>query len=163
MLFFLIKTFRKKAAVVVTCLALITAVYQAQISAQVFYTDQVRYNDDVHFAGELNKLITQAQPEDKQLPVALIGKYFTVSRFQENSFFLDGEIIGSSVFTGHGRQTTLPGLAFMKSLGYNFERASDDQINRAFMEAVMMPPYPDPECVKRVDDFIVVRISEQLY
>jgi hypothetical protein len=161
MLFFLGKTFKKKAAVVVACLALVSAAYQAQISAQLFYSDQMRYNDDVHLAYELNNLIIQAQPADRKLPVALIGKYNTNSRLHAN--FLEGEIIGSSVFTGHGRQTTVPGLAFMKSLGINFDMPNDTQLNQAIREAVSMPVYPEPGCVKRMRDFIVIRISETLY
>ena len=163
MFFFLIGTYRKKAAVIVTCLALITAMYQAQISAQLFYSDQMRYNEDVRFAYELNNLITRAQPNNKNLPVAIAGNYDTASRFHSN--FLEGEEVGRSVFGAGGSisQSTVNGLAFMKSLGINFDVPDNDQLEKALKEAAYLFPYPDPGCIKRTQDFIVIRISDNLY
>jgi hypothetical protein len=153
MLFYLIRICKKKAAAVVACLSLLVAVYQAQTSAQLFYSDQIRYNEDVRFAYDLNNLITQVQPENEKLPVVLVGKYHTASCFQAN--FLQGEVIGHSFFEEVGR----PDL-FMKSLGINFDRPNETQMEQAFKEAISMPQYPDPGCVKRMQDYIVVRISE---
>jgi hypothetical protein len=163
MLFFLIKTYKKKAALVVTCLTLLTAVYQAQISAQLYYSDQMRYNEDVRVAYELNNLITREQPVNRKLPVALVGKYNVSSRFHAN--FLYGEEPGVSFF-GAGRGisvSTRCGLHFMSTLGINFDMPNNSQLERALKEAATIPPYPDPGCVKRMRDFIVVRLSETLY
>ena len=163
MLFYLIRTYKKKAAFIVTCLSLIIAVYQAEITAQLFYSDQLRYNEDVRLTYELNSLITQVQPENEKLPVVLVGKYQTASRYQAN--FLEGEVIGHSVFewARDSSTTTKRGLFFMRSLGINFDMPEETKIEPAFKEAVSMPPYPDPNCVKRMQDCIVVRISETLY
>jgi hypothetical protein len=162
MFFFLIKTYKKKTAVVATCLALLAAAYQAQISAQLFYSDQLRYNEDVRIAYELNDLITRAQPENKKLPVAFVGRYNTATRFQAN--FLQGDVIGYSFF-GAGTSvefTTVEIWAFMKTLGMNFDMASRHG-DQALKEAATIPPYPDPGCVKQMKDFIVVRLTENLY
>jgi len=163
MIFFIIKHSIKKIAVIVACLTLFVAVYQAEITAQLFYSDQMRYNEDVRFAYDLNNLITQIQPADRKLPVAIVGKYQTASRFYTN--FLPGDIVGLSVFE-IGRATyarTAHGLAFMKSLGINFDMPNEKQLQQAHKEAASIPPYPDPGCVKRMQDYIVVRISETLY
>ncbi|MDR2731239.1 MAG: hypothetical protein LBB81_10140 [Treponema sp.] len=164
MFFYLIRTYKKKAAFIVTCLSLFIAVYQAEITAQLFYSDQIRYNEDVRLAYDLNNLITQVQPENEKLPVVLTGKYLTASRLQTN--FLKGEVIGYSFFEfefpSH-KQPTARGLAFMKSLGINFDMPDEIQIEQALKEAVSMPPYPDPGCVIRMRDCIVVRISEDLF
>jgi hypothetical protein len=158
-----IKAYKKKMAVVVACLALLSAAYQAQISAQLYYSDQMRYNEDVRLAYELDNLITQVQPKGKKLPVALAGLYHSGSRFHAN--FLEGEMLGNSVFRQGPSiyQSTDGGLAFMKSLGINFDMPNNSQLNQALREAASMPAYPDPGCVKRTRDFIVVRISETLY
>ena len=164
MLFYLIMHYKKKAAVVVSCLVLLTAVYQAQITAQLFYSDHIRYNEDVRFAYELDKLITRVQPVSEKLPVVLAGEYKAAPRFQSN--FLQGEVIGHSFFEWDlhlPNNPTSRGLLFMKSLGIHFDMPDDRQLEQALTESVMMPPYPDPDCVKRMDDFIVVRISETLY
>jgi hypothetical protein len=162
MLFYLIRICKKKTVAVVTCLSLLVAAYQAQISAQLFYSDQVRYNEDVRFAYELNNLITQVQPDDKKLPVVLIGMYQGAKRFQTN--FIQGEFIGRSIFEWSDKPSdiTVSGINFMRSLGINYEIAEENQIEQALKEAVLMPPYPDPGCVKRMQDYIVVKMSETM-
>jgi hypothetical protein len=163
MLFYLIRTYKKKAALIVTCLSLLIAVYQAEVTAQLLYSDQLRYNEDVRLAFDINNLITQVQPENKKIPVVLVGKYQTSSRFQAN--FLKGDVIGHSVFEWamNPSDTTECSLAFMKSLGINFDMPNENQIEQGLKEAVSMPSYPNPSCVKRMQDYIVVRISETLY
>jgi len=164
MFFYLIRTYKKKAAVIVTCLALLAAVYQAEITAQLFYSDQIRYNEDVRFAHELNNLITQVQPVNEKLPVVLVGRYQHALRFHTN--FIQGQAVGRSFFEWNylsPGSSTERGLTFMKSLGINFDMPDEIQIEQAFKEAVSMPPYPDPGCVRRMQDFIVVRISETMY
>jgi len=163
MLFYLIRIYKKKAALIVTCLSLLVAVYQAEITAQLFYSDQIRYNEDVRLAYELNNLIMQVQPRNRKLPVVLIGQYKISLQFREN--FLQGDAIGHSVFDleKDPYETTGRGLSFMRSLGKNFDMPDENQIEQAFKEATSMPPYPDPGCVRRMQDYIVVRISEKMY
>jgi len=163
MIFYLIISYKKRVAFIITCFALLAAVYQAQITAQLFYSDQVRYNEDIRLSYELNDLITQVQPDNEKLPVALIGKYQMASIFRTN--FLQGEALGHSVYEWAivPPDTTSRGLAFMKSLGFYYDVPSADQLDQAHKEAMLMPAYPDPGCVKRMRDFIVVRISETLY
>jgi hypothetical protein len=50
----------------------------------------------------------------------------------------------------------------MKTLGIFYDYPDDAQLNRAFKEVAQMPAYPDSGCAKRVQDVIVVRISEDL-
>jgi hypothetical protein len=164
MFFYLIISYKKRVASVITCLALLAAVYQAQITAQLFYSDQMRYNEDVRLSYELNDLITQVQPDNEKLPVALIGRYQTASRFHAN--FLQGETLGHSFFEWDFSKPPNPtarGLAFMKSLGFYHDIPNGEQIDQAIKEVILMPAYPDPGCVRRVGDFIVVKISETLY
>ncbi|MCL1837506.1 MAG: hypothetical protein FWG46_08165, partial [Treponema sp.] len=164
MLFFLIKKFKKKAAAVVACLTLLVAAYQAQITAQLFYSDQMRYNEDVRLAHELNNLIVKAQTGNRKLPVVLVGRYHMAPRFHAN--FLQGEVIGRSVFetgTDSAFKTTGRAQAFMKSLGMHFDMPTEAQAEQAYNEAITMPPFPDPLCIKVMRDYVVIRISETLY
>jgi len=167
MLFYLIRTYKKKAATIVTCLSLIIAVHQAQITAQLFYSDQMRYNEDVRLAYELNHLITGVQSKTEKLPVVFTGAYMVSSQFKAN--FIRGESIGGSFFDVSFRfpkntiRRTYIVLAFMRSLGINYAMPNENQIERAIKEAASMPPYPDSNCVKRMQDYIVVRLSEDMY
>jgi hypothetical protein len=167
MLFYLIGTYKKKAAAVVACLSLLIAVHQAEITAQLFYSDQIRYNEDVRLAYELNNLIAQVQPENEKLPVVITGSYHPSSRFQTN--FIKGGSIGYSFFELMENQfkntaiQTGTAFAFMRSLGINFDMPNENQIEQAIKEAASIPPYPNPGCVKRMQDYIVVRLSEDLY
>jgi hypothetical protein len=168
MFFYLIESYshKKKIATVIVCVALLTAVHQAEITAQLFYSDNMRYNEDVRLAFELDKLITRAQPDNKKLPVALIGKYEAASRFRSN--FLQGESLGLSMFECDFAKSkpysdvTHYGLAFMKTLGIFYDEPNDAQLDKVFKEAALMPAYPDSGCVKRVQDIIVVRISKDI-
>ena len=164
MLFYLINSNTKKIAFIVTCLALLTAAYQGQITAQLHYSDQMRYNEDVRFAYELNTLILQAQLDGEKLPVAFVGRRRTTDIFFPE-YFLPGEIIGRSNFelVENHYATTARGLAFMKNIGINFNIPDESQLEQAFEEAMLMPSYPDPGSVRRKQDFIVVRISDILY
>jgi hypothetical protein len=161
MLFYLIISYKKRVAAVIACLVLFIAVHQAQITAQLFYSDQLRYNEDVRLSSELNDLITQVQPDNGKLPVALIGRYEMASMFRTN--FLQGEALGRSVYECDFSDATGSGLAFMKSLGFYYDMPNEDQLNQAHKEAALMSAYPNPGCARRVGDFIVVRISETLY
>jgi hypothetical protein len=163
MLYYLIRTYKKKLAVGVACLSLFVAVYQMKTTAQLFFSDYMQYNDDVRFAYGLNNLITQVQPNNERLPVVLCGLYQGVSRFQPN--FIRGEVIGVSSF-GQGSNslgTTIYALSFMNSLGIYFDMPDKNQAERAFTEVALLSSYPDPDCARRMHDFIVVRISETLY
>jgi hypothetical protein len=163
MLYYLIRAYKNKLAAGVACLSLLVAVYQMKTTAQLFFSDYMQYNDDVRFANELNNLITQVQHYNEKLPVILCGLYQGVSRFQPN--FLRGEVIGVSSF-GQGSNslgTTIYALSFMNSLGIYYDMPDKSQAEQAFTEAVFMPPYPDPDCARRMQDLIVVRISETLY
>jgi hypothetical protein len=163
MLYYLIRTYKKKLSLGVVCLSLLTAVYQMKTTAQLFFSDYMQYNDDVRFAYELNNLIEQVQPYNEKLPVVLCGLYQGNSRFQPN--FVRGEAIGVSSF-GQGSNplgTTIYALSFMNSLGIYFNMPDKNQAEQAFKEVALMPSYPDPDCAKRMQGFIVVRMSETLY
>jgi len=109
-------------------------------------------------------LILQAQPKGGKLPVVLLGSYKASSRFQAN--FLQGDIIGTSSF---GVKTKSPyymtryALDFMGSLGINFDMPNREQMERALNEVMFMPAYPDPGCVRRIENFILVRLSDSMY
>jgi len=127
----------------------------------------MRYNEDVRLAYELNNSIMRIQPENEKLPVVITGRYRVSSQFQNN--FIKGGYIGYSFFEmveNRYKSTathTLIILAFMKILGINFDIPNENQMKRAIKEAASMPPYPNPGYVKCMQNYIVVRLSENMY
>jgi hypothetical protein len=153
MFFFLIKNYSKKSCIALVCFALFTAAYQAQITAQLFYSDQLRYNEDVRLAYEIRDIIG-----NENLPIAIVGKYIVAEKFHAN--FLQGDVIGHSCFEwGDVGDVTERGLNFMHSLGINFNAPNNEQIERAIYEATYMPSYPNSGFVKKLPDVIVVKLS----
>jgi hypothetical protein len=153
----LMNRYKKFIATIFGCIVLITAIYQAQITAQLFYSDYMRYQDDIRLALELDGRITQAQDDTDKLPVAIIGKYRTASRFKTN--FLQGEVIGHSFFEWDGNSTPR-GLAFMRTLGIQYERPNAALMNLAEEESASMPSYPASGYVKRLPEVVVVKLSD---
>jgi len=152
MFFLFIKNCSKKFSIAIICFALFTAVYQSQITAQLFYSDQLRYNEDVRLAYEIAN-----QLDNENLPVVIIGKYKVAEKFHAN--FLQGDVIGHSFFEW-GNVEELRGLNFMRCLGINFNVPNEEQIERAISEAVYMPSYPNPGYVKKLPDMVVVKLLD---
>jgi hypothetical protein len=101
--------------------------------------------------------------EAGNLPLALIGKY--QPKFEFN--YLYGDVIGYSSFGWINPkdyyESTERGLAFMNSLGLNYEIPGEELMEKARDASKTMPDYPDMGCVKRLDDVIVVKISDSVY
>jgi hypothetical protein len=163
MFFYIINTNKKKVAVTLSIIAIFTAVYQAQTTAQLFYSDQMRYNEDVRLAFEFEKMINQIQPTEKRLPVVFIGRYQTATRIKNN--FLQGEVIGHSFFEwgADHSEVTSRSLSFMNILGISYNYPNKNQMDNAYNEAMLMPSYPDPGCIRQKDNFIIVKLSEPYY
>lgn len=136
-----------------------TAYIQAQITAQLFYSDQLRYNEDVRLAYEIHNAIVKINPE-MNLPVAITGKYHTAKRFHAN--FLKGEVIGHSFFEwGYTDERAERCLDFMRTLGIQFNSPSEELLEYAINEANSMPSYPAPEYIKKTPNVIVVKLSSE--
>jgi len=164
MIFFLIASIRKMFARVIAVLALVTSMYQAQVVAQLWYSDYMRYQDDVRLASELDALITPLQDKTEPLPVAIIGAHRTASVFTTN--FLRGDVLGHSFFEWGAttkEETSRRGISFMQSLGMPYAYVDESRMDVARAAVLTMPSYPDAYCVRRLPDMIVVKLSESEY
>ncbi|MCL2260419.1 MAG: glucosyltransferase domain-containing protein [Fibromonadales bacterium] len=155
MFFFLINTSSKKTAIVIIVFAIFTTIYQAQTTAQLLYSDQLRYNEDVRLAYEIRDSVINSE----NLPVAIIGKYNVADKFHAN--FLKGDVIGHSFFEwGDYHELTNRSLDFMRTLGIQLACPSDEQFEKAKLEAHSMPSYPNSGFVRKLSDVIVIKLSE---
>jgi len=160
MFFFLIKNYSNKYRIAVVCFALLTAAYQAQITAQLLYSDQLRYNEDVRLAYEIRDAIVKTSLDNENLPVVIVGSYRIAEKLHMNENFMQGEIMGRiSIFTWNSVKWKRS-WSFMNCLGIHFNIPSDEQMERAIVEAGYMPSYPNPGFVKKLPDVIVVKLSD---
>jgi uncharacterized membrane protein len=161
--FYLIEKYKKQSALIISGIVLIVSIHQAEITAQLFYSDYLRYQADVRLTVELDRRITRIQDEAEQLPVALIGKYEPAFK----SDFLPGEVIGHSCFSWMAPsdffESTSYGLPFMQSLGINYKGPDQSQMHQARERAKFMPPYPAEGSVERLQNVIVVKLSDSTY
>jgi len=158
MFFFLIKNYSNKYRIAVVCFALLTAAYQAQITAQLLYSDQLRYNEDVRLVYEIRDVIVKTSPSNENLPVVIIGSYNTEEKFHANANFIQGETMGHSLLGSN--LVTERGLMLMNILGIHFNFPNREQTERATYEAAYMPSYPNSGFVKKLPDVIVVKLSD---
>jgi hypothetical protein len=162
-IFYLITKYKRPLASVIAGIALLVSIYQAQITAQLFYSDYLRYQADVRLAYELDRCIITLQEDREKVPVACIGKY--EPNFKTN--FLRGNVLGHSCFgwvsPTEVSESTTRGLAFMQSLGINYNRPDKDQMDQARIAAESMPSYPVEGSVKRLPGLIVVKFSDSTY
>jgi hypothetical protein len=158
MLYFLMTKYRKGAASVVFALALLASVHQAQITAQLFYSDYVMYQEEVRIARRLDDRIIEALAGDEKLPVAVFGGYRTQDVFKTN--YLPGQTLGVSFFWNRDSAGGRGGLDFMKTLGIHYEAAGEPLRRTAEAALPAMPAYPAAGCVRRLPDVIVVKMGE---
>jgi hypothetical protein len=162
MIFYIMRTNKKKIAVTAACISLLLAFFQAKFMSQIFYTDQMRYNDDVHLAYEFEKIINKVQPPERRLPVIFVGYYSKVV----NQDFLGRyrSIAGSSFFATNewDPQSNRP-TWFMATLGINYAYTRVEKFDQASKEIILsMPYYPNPYCAREFGDYIVVKLPLML-
>jgi hypothetical protein len=166
MLYYVMEKNKKYITRIIWCIGIVIAIYQAQTTSQLYYTDYRRYQKDVSFSTEVDRMVRNYATEKPDgIPLAFIGKY--QPEFTSN--YLYGDVIGYSSFgwTGPSHrdyyESTERGLAFMNSLGFNYEMPNEEQMKKARDISMVMPNYPSDGCVRLLDDVIVVKISDSVY
>ncbi|MDR2796321.1 MAG: glucosyltransferase domain-containing protein, partial [Spirochaetaceae bacterium] len=163
MLYYLVTHYRKFFSVIVFAAAIIIAMFQAQIGSQMYYSDYMRYQEDVRLAGDFARMLIPFEGKGNTIPVAFVGKIRAADKFKRN--FIEGEIVGRSFWGLQGAWTSSPidGLSFMRTIGLNYPFPNERLLNKALEAARSMPSYPEEGCILRLDDVIVFKLSDNLY
>lgn len=162
-LFFLEKGNYKIIKLITAICFCIVAFHQAQITSKFFYSDYIRYQQDVALANKITYKIDEIQAEyDKNYPVVFIGKY----EHKLPSSCIKGEAIGASFFNWYPEQSTWEAtdrvLSFMDSLGYNYRFPSEKEMDKGRMNSKNMPSWPNKDSVKLEDGIIIVKLSDSV-
>jgi hypothetical protein len=163
MLYYLVTHYKKFFSSIVFAAAIIIAMFQSQIGSQMYYSDYMRYQEDVRLAGDFVRLLVPFEDKGNTVPVAFVGKIRAAEKFKRN--FIEGEIVGRSFWGLQGAWTSSPidGLSFMRTIGLNYPFPNERQLNAALQAAQYMPSYPAEGCIARLEDVIVFKLSDNLY
>jgi len=161
--FVLKKTKRRTLYLILMSVFLLVSVRQAEISAQLYYSDYIKYEEDVRIAYDLHHRISLVAPQlpddsDTLVPVAFVGKKFT--NYYQYPSFMTGEVLGKSFFDDEKEWRV---IAFLKSLGINYSSPSEQQMEQARRLAQKMPSYPAKDSVITNGDYVIVKFSDTSY
>lgn len=146
-------------------LALGISYKQAMISGELFYSDEVRYQNDVLLAQRIETMIEEKKWYDsnEKYTMILLGE---VQNKAKNSY-LKGEVMGKSFFEFDsknygGVSTRAP--AFMETLGYYYNTPTAAEYNQAkkYLLDNDVAVFPNKDCIIKKDNKIIIRLSEDI-
>lgn len=142
------------------------AYQQAIITGRLFFSDDVRFQEDTTLA---NKIQTQIEAKDwynkdEKYTLILLGQKPCTS----NSLYLKGEMMGYSFFEYDYQYIVGPNHranAFMKTLGYDYQAPTEEEFNQAkkYVKKHKTESFPKTESIVKVkNNIIIVRLSEEI-
>ena len=133
---------------------------QAQTCFRMYYTDDVRYEQDAAFAGQILREL-EKQGLDDSRPLVFVGEHPA----RLNDVCLDAGVIGSSFFSYHetALATNTIMLDFLNVFGYHFADLTQAQIVSAHERADAMRSWPDASSLRIFDDMTVIKLSGDPY
>lgn len=154
------KVIRNSGVVLMVC-SIGCIMYQSMLSARLYYTQYVQYEEDRRVAGDIAERIEKLGfGEIPEKPVVFVG----ARKPQKNPSCLqseDLELIGRSFFevsygVEHG---TWVMHNFCVTQGYPYELPEPEESKAAGMAAQDMPSWPDEGCVAEKDGIIIVNLG----
>lgn len=146
------------------CLAIVCIVgiwWQTGTTLSLYYTDEVRYEQDEYLGRELITAIDKIQGEEN-LPVAIVG----TKPFTPNNACVIGEMIGKSFFDHDADVepacywSTRRMLGFLHVLGGDYNQAHPYRFGDVVSYSMSMPSWPEDGCIQIYDGMIVVKLSD---
>lgn len=155
--------FMKKMLIGILCLSLLAGIKTTKITWRLYYTDQMRYEQDVALGQDLIRRIDQVcQSEESLLPVVVVG----TRPFQGNNSCLQGQVMGHSFFDWDATVAPIPYwstgrvLGFLHTLGSDYTRPSADRMEEALLGSKSMPEWPAEDCVQIYNGMVIVKLSD---
>lgn len=134
---------------------------QSKTTLDLYYTDQCRYEQDVELGTRLMERLDEVIGNESYT-VAVIGK----KSFIANNATVRGEAFGLSFFEHDAEMEPLyyhstgRVLGFLHTLGGNYQRASEAEVEEARRYSANMPDWPAQGSVAVHNGVVVVRLGE---
>lgn len=135
--------------------SILILIIQIQTINQIFVGDNFRYKMDINTGNELASGILQYSNGNINKPVVFIGSY---ERKEERVIRFD--TIGASFFEwDDGNNWRIN--SFLRTLGYNFQAPSKEQVKEVVNEVKItnMGSWPQKNSIIALQNFIVVKLS----
>lgn len=144
-------------------LTLFTVWQEADVTCRLYYTDAVRYQEDLWLAGNLEQDVIKFTGQcDYQGTVVFIGK----RKAPGNCASLTGDVMGQSLFAWDtdvepvNFWSSSRIVGFMHCMGTNYQAPTVEQTALALEAAKKMPCYPAEGSVAWCDGMVVVKLSQ---
>lgn len=155
----------KLFSIFIIVLSLEIAYNQSIITSKLFYSDNVRYQNDVLYANKLQGMIEQKNWYDtsKEYTLILLGK----NEAKAVNNYLKGEVIGKSFFEFDYEYSYGPSQrvnALFDTLGYHYNKPTADEFKEAkeYIINNNIVSMPAMDSIINVDDKIIIRLSKEL-
>ncbi len=131
-------------------------VYQSQSIAKLFYGDHCRYQQDIALGNQIAYRIESLGVGEIPIqPVVYVGKHS--QRLTKN--IISSEVLGHSFFEwDNGNVYRI--IAFMNTLGYNYNFPTKEQVDNAKEISKPMPSWPDINSVTCKNGVVIVKLSD---
>jgi len=161
-LIFLLSRVTKKSQVKIFWAVLTALLVWGQIQAveRLIYTDEIRIQEDVRLATELEQRIHDIGAEGK--PIAFIG----IPDQKSNQACMSGDMVGISAFgftsevLPHYYHSGSRGCAVMETLGFSFQNVEERELLDARNLALNFPSWPAKDSVIDIGEYVIVKWSE---
>lgn len=144
---------------IIIVISLITGINQVNVTANLFFSEHIKYEEDVNFANRLNTYLDQIEIGNRsKYSLVILGEHKP-----ESVVNIEGETLGHSFFAwdiGSEAGTTYRALGFMRILGYKFKDPTQDEINYAHTIENELAVWPEKDSIRIVDHLIIIKISE---
>lgn len=140
---------------VIFCLIFIMGMYQSQCTAKLYFSDYVKYEQDVQLGNRIAQEIEKLDLGEKpKYPVVYIGTYSS----NDKELIIRNEVIGYSFFEWDGGSISRI-RNFMDIIGHDYLYPSKNDIKKAYESSKNMPEWPNSGSVKLENDVIIVKLS----
>lgn len=144
-------------------LIIVTITEQGVLTLRLNHTDKVRYDADEKLAYSMIKDIDELQNAEKTLPVYFVGN---IPAKLDAMSIKTGDVIGYSFFDWdtlpepYSYHSSLRIIGFMSTLGTTYTEPDTAGMEFACQKAESMANYPQNGSVQRIDDIIIVKLSD---
>ncbi|MCH5339270.1 MAG: glucosyltransferase domain-containing protein [Acetatifactor sp.] len=144
-------------------LGLLGGARTTKITWGFYYTDQLRYEQDVTLGNDLiQRLEVIFDREETSLPVVIVG----TRPFQRNNSCIQGQVMGQSIFDWDASVAPIPYwstrrvVGFLHVLGANYSAVSMDRLEEALTYSENMAEWPAEDCVQMYNGMVIIKLSE---
>lgn len=148
----------KRLQNVFVCLVMYIAFNQAYVTSLLFYSDHMRYVEDLAVTQQLGTEIDSIIKDEGAKRVVFIGARPVVS----STVSVRGETLGRSYYEWDAGQPTgssIRILGFMKNNGYIFDAPTPEDYQRGLQESGKMSVWPGKNSIEVLDDLIIIRLQ----